>query len=133
MVRDAEANAAEDHRRRELIDVRNEADSRLHSVRKSLEGLRADADPAQVADVETKLKALEETVKGDDTAIIRTAIEALLGSMQVIAQQAYEKAGAAREAEKGPGAERGPDAAGAGTPPPGPGRGGDAEYEVVDE
>ncbi len=135
MVRDAEANAGEDHRRRELIDARNEADSRLHSVRKSLEGLRADADPAQVTDVETKLKALEEVAKGDDAAIIRTTIEALLGSMQVIAQQAYEKASAARGADQGSEAGRGPAAADAGPPPPPPdaGQSGDAEYEVVDE
>jgi molecular chaperone DnaK len=134
MVRDAEANAGEDRRRRELIDARNEADSRLHSVRKSLEGLRADADPAQVTDVETKLKALEEVAKGDDAAIIRTTIEALLGSMQVIAQQAYEKASAARGAEQGSEAGRGPAAADGGPPPsPGAGKGGDAEYEVVDE
>jgi len=135
MVRDAEANASADHQRRELIDARNEADSRLHSVRKSLEGLRADADPAQVADVETKLKALEEVAKGDDAAIIRTALEALLGSMQVIAQQAYEKAAAAQGAARGPGAQPGPDAAGEGPPPPPPGagKGGDAEYEVVDD
>jgi len=48
MVQDAQSHAADDRQRRELVDARNEADARGHSVRKSLDGLKADADPAAV-------------------------------------------------------------------------------------
>ncbi len=132
MVQDAQAHAGEDRQRRELIDARNEADARAHSVRKSLESLRADAEPAALQDVETKLKALEEVAKGSDAAMIRAATEALMNAMQVVASKAYERAAAAGQ---GPSAgpkdqDAGPDAAGAG----GNNQGStDADYEVVDD
>jgi len=132
MVQDAESHAGEDRQRRELIDARNEADARAHSVRKSLETLKTDADPAAVQDVETKLKALEEVAKGEDAAMIRGAIEALMTAMQAVASKAYEKAAGGGQAGSGGGEGAGTD----GTPP---GQGGksqrpaDADYEVVDD
>jgi molecular chaperone DnaK len=124
MVKDAGSHAAEDKRKRELIDVRNEADSRIYSVRKSLEGLGADIDKSEI---ETKIKALEEVRKSDDPAMIRTAIDALMKAMQTVASKAYEKAG---QGGRGAGPESPSEA------PKSGGEGGgsvDADYEVVDE
>ncbi len=123
MVKDAGAHAADDKRKRELIDVRNEADSRIYSVRKSLEGLGADIDKSEV---ETKIKALEEVRKSEDAAMIRTAIDALMKAMQAVASKAYEKAGQGSGPSQGGGAQ--------GQTKKGEGSGSvDADYEVVDE
>jgi len=125
MVKDAGSHASEDKRKRELIDARNEADSRLYSVRKSLEGLGPDIDKSEV---ETKIKALEEVRKSDDAAMIRTATDALLKAMQNVASKAYEKASqGGGKGGQGPSSE---------PPKDGGDQGGgsvDADYEVVDE
>ena len=130
MVKDAESHASDDKRKRELIDARNEADSRMHSVRKSLEGLPADIDKS---DVETKLKALAEVVKGEDAAMIRSATQALLDSMQAVASVAYQKASAGTGPQGASGASGGAEQAGEGTRKADPGKDAkDADYEVVD-
>ncbi len=92
MVHDAEANADEDKKKRELIDVRNESEARIHAARKSMEELGEDIDPALKEDVDTKIKALEEVLGSDDAAMIRTASDALMKSVQELASKAYEKA-----------------------------------------
>jgi molecular chaperone DnaK len=81
MVKDAEEHAADDRKRRELVDLRNESESLIHQSRKSLEDLGDDVPEKEKKDVETKAKALEEAMKGEDTAIIRTAKEALMAAV----------------------------------------------------
>ena len=134
MVHDAEAHAAEDKQKRELIDVRNEAEARVHAARKSLEDLGDDLDASLREDVENKIKALEELSGSEDAAMIRTASDALMQSVQQLASKAYEKASAAQA-----GSQESADAGG-------PGQEGtksagnkeddgsvDADYEVVDD
>ena len=94
MVADGEQFAEEDKERRALIDARNEAEARIHAARKSLQELDQDLEPALKQDVETKIKALEEVMKGEDVAMIQTAKDALMNSMQEFASKAYEKAAA---------------------------------------
>jgi molecular chaperone DnaK len=109
MVSDAEANADEDKKKRELIDVKNEGEARIHSARKSMDDLKEDLEPALKEDVENKIKALEEVMTGDDVAIIRTASDALMTAVQELASKAYEKAaeaqGGSAEDAGAPGAE----------------------------
>ena len=100
MVRDAEAHSDEDRQKRELIDARNTGEQAVHQVRKSVEELGDDLDAALKGDVEMKIKAVEETLKGDDAAIIKTATEALMQSMQQLAAKAYEKASAGQAGEE---------------------------------
>ncbi len=92
MVNDAEANAEADKAKRELIDARNGADSAIHQVEKSLEELKDDIDDELRSDCETKINALKETMKSEDAAVIKTATDALMQSMQALASKAYEKA-----------------------------------------
>ena len=92
MVKDAEANAAADKTQRELVDLRNESESLIQQARKSLEDLGDDVEESQKQDVETKIKALEESITGEDVAIISTAKNALMTVVQEIAAKAYEKA-----------------------------------------
>ncbi|MBE0566107.1 MAG: molecular chaperone DnaK [Krumholzibacteria bacterium] len=107
MVRDAESHAEEDRQKRELVDVRNEAEARIHSARKSMDDLGDDLDGGLKQDVETKIKALEQVVTSGDAAMIRTASDALMQSVQQLAAKAYEKA-SQKEAAAG-GADRDPD------------------------
>jgi len=101
MVHDAESNADLDRKKRELIDARNGADSAIHQVRKSLTDLKDDVDDELKSDCEIKIKALEETLKGEDAEIIKTATDSLMQSMQALASKAYEKAAAEQEATAG--------------------------------
>jgi molecular chaperone DnaK len=96
MVHDADAHADEDKKKRELIDLKNEAEARVHAAQKSMEDLGDDLDASLKEDVETKIKALEEVLKGDDTEMIRAASDALMTAVQQLASAAYEKASAAQ-------------------------------------
>ncbi len=131
MVHDAEAHSDEDKKKRELIDLKNEAEARIHAAQKSMTDLGDDLEASLKEDVETKIKALEEVLKGDDADMIRAASDALMTAVQQLASAAYEKASAGQE-----GAEAGPDqdpeasekAAESGSDEPV-----DADYEVVED
>ncbi|MFL9627904.1 molecular chaperone DnaK [Aeromonas jandaei] len=98
MVREAEANAAEDKKFEELVHARNQADGLVHSVRKQI----SEAGEALPADDKTKIEAalseLETAIKGDDKAAIEAKQQALLEASQKlmeIAQQQAQAQGAA--------------------------------------
>ena len=132
MVKDAEAHAGEDQRKRELIDARNHADGACHQVSKSLQDLADDIDADLKQEVETRLKAVQETVKGDDAEVIKAATDALMQSMQKLAEKAYEKASAQPKADDGP-VQGGQDEPAAGRGKKGGADSVDADYEVVDD
>ncbi|MBU1071878.1 molecular chaperone DnaK, partial [bacterium] len=87
-----------------------------------------DIDEVLKSEVESKIRAVEETLKGDDAAIIKTATDSLMQSMQKLASKAYEKASAANAA-----AGKGPAGGEAAAEAPGQADTVDAEYEVVDD
>ena len=98
MVNDAEMNAAEDHKRREIIDARNQADGTIASIRKELEehgSKLADADRQKLEDV---LKDAEETIKGED----KEAIIAVTQKIFEAAGPLYAAMQAANQAEAEP-------------------------------
>jgi molecular chaperone DnaK len=131
MVHDAEAHADEDKKKRELIDVRNEAEARIHSARKSMEELDKDLDENLRQDVETKIKALEEVMTSNDLEMIRTASDALMKSVQELASKAYEKAAAAQGG--GESQDAGPETQAKDSGEAGEDGPVDADYEVVDD
>ncbi|MBI3155858.1 MAG: molecular chaperone DnaK [Burkholderiales bacterium] len=98
MVKDAEANAAEDHRKFELVTARNHADAMVHTVRKSLAELGDKLDAAEKERIETALKDAEEAIKGDDKAAIEARTEALMTASQKLGEKAYAEAQAAQSA-----------------------------------
>jgi molecular chaperone DnaK len=83
-VKDAQAHAEEDRRNVERIQTRNEADTFAYQIEKTLRDL-GDKAPADIKkDVEEKIAALRETLKGDDTQRIKTAMEELrVASMKI--------------------------------------------------
>ena len=109
MVKDAEANAAEDHKRRELAEARNQADSLVHSVRKSLTEHGDKLDAGEKDKVEVAIKATEEALKSDDKAAIDAAAAELMTASQKIGEKVYasEQAAGAAAAAAGAGAASG--------------------------
>jgi len=132
MVSDAEVHAEEDKQKRELVDVRNEAEARVHQAQATMKDLGDDLDTDLKEDVETKIKAVEEVLKSEDAAMVRAASDALMESVQKLAAKAYEKAAAEQPAE---GAAGGADQEAGPEPKAGEAQDGavDADYEVVDE
>ena len=66
MIKDAELNAEADKKARELIDVKNSAEAQIHEVKKDLEEFRSELSDAEITELETVIKEVEEAVKGDD-------------------------------------------------------------------
>jgi molecular chaperone DnaK len=105
MVKDAEAHAAEDQSRRELIDARNQADSLIYSVEKTVNENRDRMPASDVSKVESAIAAVREAVKGDGVDAIRRATEELQKASHAIAEQLYRQsqANAANAAAASPG------------------------------
>jgi molecular chaperone DnaK len=125
MKQDAEQHAAEDKKRRELVDLKNRADQMVIQTRKALEehGSKVSADVR--GKVESALSSLEDKIKGDDKGAIEAAIRELEKNSMELGKVVYEQAskggsggGAAGEAGGG---EKKPDDVI------------DAEYKVKDE
>jgi molecular chaperone DnaK len=111
MVKDAEANAAEDHKKVELVQARNHADAMVHTVRKSLAEHGDKLDAPEKEAIEAALKDAEEAIKGDDKAAIEAKTEALMTASQKLGEKAYADAQAAQAgAEAEGGAQEAPQA-----------------------
>jgi molecular chaperone DnaK len=107
MVKDAELNAAEDHRKFELAQARNAAEATSHSVRRSLAEHGDKLDAAEKESIEAALKEVEEALKGEDKAAIESRTEALMTASQKLGEKMYADAQAAAQAA---GASGGPSA-----------------------
>jgi molecular chaperone DnaK len=108
MVKDAETHAAEDKEKLALVNARNQADSLLHQVKKSLAELGDKVGADEKSKIEAAAKELEETIKGDDKGRIEAKTEALAKAAQKLGERMYAEAqGAAAGAEAGaqPGAQ----------------------------
>ncbi|MGE0071461.1 MAG: molecular chaperone DnaK [Thiomonas sp.] len=101
MVRDAEINAAEDHRKRELADARNQADAAVHSVRKSLAEYGDKIDASEKSAIEAALKAAEDAIKSEDKADIEAKTNALLAASQKLGEKMYASQAADKSAAGG--------------------------------
>jgi len=91
MIKEAEEMAETDQARREEAELRNEASSLSFQTTKALDDLKDDVDPKEKEDVEEKIKAVEEALKGTDLEAIKQAKTALETVAQGIAQKAYQK------------------------------------------
>ncbi|MEB2604884.1 Hsp70 family protein, partial [Burkholderia cenocepacia] len=74
MVKDAEANAEADKSRREVVEAKNQAESLIHSTKKSLEEHGDKVDGSTVEAIELAIGALEESLKSEDAGKIRGGI-----------------------------------------------------------
>ncbi|SFE72243.1 molecular chaperone DnaK [Paracidovorax wautersii] len=114
MVKDAELNAADDKKKLELVQARNQGEAAVHSVTKSLSEHGDKLDAGEKEQIEAAVKALEEALKGEDKAAIDEKTTALMSASQKLGEKMYADAQAAQAAAAG-GAEAagGPSAGGA--------------------
>ncbi|MBV4397933.1 molecular chaperone DnaK [Advenella alkanexedens] len=89
MVKDAEANAEEDHRIAELAQARNQADALIHSTRKSLTEYGDKLEASEKEAIETAIKDLEATLQDGDKAAIDAKTEALMTASQKLGEKMY--------------------------------------------
>ena len=106
MVKDAEANAAEDRKLTELVSSRNQAEALIHSVRKSLTEYGDKLEAAEKEKIETAIKEAEEAVKGEDKAAIDAKTEALGTASQKLGEMMYAQAQAEGQQNSGAQAEQ---------------------------
>ena len=97
-VKEAEAYAAEDAKRKEEIDVRNEADQMVYQIEKSMNEFGDKVTDSDKAAVTPKLDALKEALKGTDIEAIKTAKDELQKAFYDIAGRIYQEQGAAAQA-----------------------------------
>ncbi len=112
MVKDAELNAAEDHKKVELVQARNQAEASVHSVKKSLGEHGDKLEASEKEAIEAAIKDLEEAAKGDDKATIEAKTEALMTASQKLGEKVY--AASQAEAAAAAGAAGGAEQASAG-------------------
>ena len=95
-VKEAEQYAAEDAKRKEEVDVRNQGDQMVYQTEKTLSEMGDKLDAADKSEVESKLDALKETLKGTDTQAIKAATEELTQAFYKISEKLYQAAGGAQ-------------------------------------
>ncbi len=100
-VKEAEMFAAEDAKRKDEVDTRNQADQMVYQTEKILSESGDKLDPADKSEVESKLEALKESLKGTDTASIKSATEALTQAFYKVSEKMYQAAGAAQQGGQG--------------------------------
>jgi molecular chaperone DnaK len=111
MTREAELHADEDRKRRELIELKNVADSTAYQAERTLRDNADKIDAALKEEVEAKVKDARAAIEADDVDRVRIAVEALSASMQKIGEAVYGAAGASPDGASGggdSGAEKGP-------------------------
>jgi molecular chaperone DnaK len=97
MVKDAEANADADKARRELVETRNQAESLMHSTKKSLAEHGDKVDPSTVEVIELAMGALEDTLKTDDAGKIKGGIQNLTDAAMKLGEAIYKSQASAAE------------------------------------
>ena len=97
LVKEAEANAAEDKKKQEAIEARNQADNLIYATEKSLKDLGDKVDPALKSEVEAKTEALKKAMEGDDTETIKKASDDLSQASHKLAEMLYKNAQAQQE------------------------------------
>ena len=128
MKRDAQEHAADDKKKKEEVDTRNQADSLVFQTKKQIEEMKDKITPDSKAKLEAEIKKVEEAIAANNIEQIKSATESLNKVWSQVASELYSQAGAQ----------------GAGGPQPGQSQGGepkkdkkedvqDASYEVVDD
>jgi molecular chaperone DnaK len=91
LVRDAEAHAEEDKKRKELIEARNQADSMVYSVEKNIKEFGDKVDAAEKASIEEAIAKTKKALEGDDIDAIKKAQDELMNVSHKLAEAMYAK------------------------------------------
>ena len=131
MVRDAEAHAEEDKRKKELAEARNESDTLIYSIEKSLTDYGDKVSEGERADIASAIEEAKKAKDGEDVAAIKDTMQKLSTVSHKLAEEIYKKAGAGAAGEGG--GQAGPEGGAGGGEQAGTEGGGekvvDAEFE----
>ena len=100
-VREAEQYASEDKARREAVDTRNNADQMVYQSEKTIEEMGDKIDEADKNDLQAKIDALKEALKGEDIEAIKAKQEELTKAFYAVSEKLYQAAAAQAQAEGG--------------------------------
>ena len=96
-VKEAEMYAAEDAKRKEEIDIRNQGDQMAYQTEQTLTEMGDKLDPADKSEIESKLAALKSALTGTDSAVIKSATEELTQAFYKVSEKLYQQSGAAQQ------------------------------------
>jgi molecular chaperone DnaK len=124
-VREAEQFAAEDAKRKEEVDTRNQGDQMVYQTEQALNELGDKVSPDEKAGIEAKLNVLKDALKGSDVSAIKNATEEVQKAFYDVSAKIYQQANPQGGAQQSydPNAQQGGSAQGYQ----------DADYEVVDD
>lgn len=127
MVKEAAAHEAEDKKRKEAIEAKNNADSLIYQAEKTIKDLGDKADASKVSEIKSKIADLKEAIKTDDVDKIKAASEALTKPLYDLTSDMYKQADAQQQAgaQQGAGAQQQESQNGEKVV--------DADYKVVDD
>ena len=108
MIKDAELNAEADKKRKEEVDIRNNADAMVFQVEKTLKDMGDKVDAAEVADINKAKDELKAALEGNNTAEIKEKTEALQDVLYKMTEKMYAAAQAAQGADMGGYSQAGP-------------------------
>ncbi len=106
-VKEAEQYAAQDAKRKEEVDTRNQADQMVYQSEKAMEEMKDKLDASEVSELEAEINKVKEALKGTDTQAIKTATESLTQAFYKVSEKMYQQANPQ-------GGQPGPDMGGAG-------------------
>ena len=97
MVKEAEKNADADLKRKELVELRNQADTMIYQAEKTIKDLGDKADQAKVDEVNSAVEKVKEALKGDDIETVKSAVEELTKPLYELTSALYQQQQAAQE------------------------------------
>ena len=101
MVKEAEANAEADKKRKEAVEVKNEADSMCYQAEKTMKDMEGKGKDDMIAKVKAAVETLRESLKGDDLDLIKKNKEALQKPLYELAAELYKETEAQQQAAQG--------------------------------
>lgn len=101
LVKEAEANAEADKKRKEAVEARNQADSLCYQAEKTIKDMEGKGSDELITKVKTAMDALKEKMKGDDVDAIKKATEELTKPLYELSAELYKQTEAAKGAEAG--------------------------------
>ena len=135
LVKDAEAHTEEDKKKRELVELKNQADTLIYSTEKNLSEHGDKIDETEKTNITTAVEGLKKSIEEEDLEAIKTAMQTLTTASHKLAEEMYKKASADATESAGPGpdGESGPTASGSEEASGGDEKVVDAEFEEVDK
>jgi len=105
MVKDAELHAAEDAKRKEVVEARNQLDALIYRVEKNVEDLGDDLEGAVKSEIEAAVAKAKQALDSDDVSALKAAAEELEKSSHKLAEALYKKAQAEQASSGGGGSD----------------------------